>query len=86
MTEIEILEKVKSRKINCEQAFESLAEIGFCPNLLNDDNGHWAVKFDGFQEVPMGDDSEDISTTCFVEADWWKDSIYDALVFALEKD
>lgn len=86
MTEQQILEKVKSREINCEQAFESLAEIGLCPNLLNDDNGHWAVKFDGFQDVPMGDDPEDISTTCFVEAKCWKDSIYEALIFALEND
>ena len=52
-------------------------------NLLNDDNGHWAVKFDGFQNVPMGDEPEDISTTCFIEARDWKESIYEALVWAL---
>ena len=45
----QIKEKLINRDINCEQALESLSEIGYCPNLLNDDNGHWAVKFDGFQ-------------------------------------
>jgi len=79
----EIKQKVTDKEINCEQAFESLAEIGYCPNLLNDDNGNWAVKFDGFQNVPMGDEPEDISTTFFIEAKDWKDSIYEALVWAL---
>lgn len=79
----QIKEKLINRDINCEQALESLSEIGYCPNLLNDDNGHWAVKFDGFQNVPIGDDPEDISTTCFVEAKDWKDTIYEALILAL---
>lgn len=79
-----ILSQVKTRKINCERAFEYLSKIGYCPNLLNDDNGHWAVIFDGFQNVPIGDDKEDICTTCFIEAKKWKDSIYEALVCALE--
>ncbi len=80
----EILKKLKKKEINCEQAFEKLAEIGCCPNLLNDDNGHWAVAFDGFQNVPMGDDPEDIATTCFIEAKDWKNSIYEALVWSLQ--
>ncbi len=82
----EILTKLKNKEINCEQALENLAEIGASPNLLHDDNGHWAVAFDGFQNVPMSDKPEDISTTCFVEAENWKDSIYEALVWAMSKD
>lgn len=80
----EVLKKIRSREINTEQAFESLAELGWCPNLLNDDNGHWAVKFDGFQNVPMTDSVEDISTTFFIEAADWKDSIYEALLHTLD--
>ena len=76
--------QVKDKEINCEQAFENLAEIGSCPNLLNDDNGHWAVKFDGFQNLPMGDEPEEIITTFKVVAKDWKESIYDALIWALE--
>ncbi len=81
-----IKQKVVAREINCEQAFESLAEIGYCPNLLSDDTGHWAVTFDGFQSVAMGNEPEDIVTTCFLEASNWKDSIYEALVWALHID
>lgn len=82
----EIKQELINGKINCEQAFESLAEIGYCPNLFNDDNGHWAVKFDGFQNVPMEDEPTDISTYCFIEAKDWKNSIYEALVWALSQD
>jgi len=53
--------------------------------LVNDDNGHWAVKFDGFQNVPKGNEPDDISTTCFIEAKDWKDSIYEALVWSLSE-
>lgn len=79
----EIILKLKNREINSEQALESLAEIGCCPCLFNDDNGHWAVKFDGFQSVPLTDEPEDISTTTFIEAEYWKESIYEALLYSL---
>lgn len=80
----EIISKLEKKEINCEQALESLSELGYCPNLLNDDNGHWAVKFDGFQNVPISEDPKDISTTCFIKAKDWKTSIYEALLWALE--
>jgi hypothetical protein len=80
-----IVEQIKSREINCEQALEDLAEIGYCPCLFNDDNGHWAVSFDGFQQVPLTNEPETISTTSIIEAEDWKDSIYEALLWALEK-
>lgn len=83
MTINKIKRKVKNKEISCEQAFERLAEIGYCPNLLNDDNGHWAVKFDGFQNVPSSDNPEDISTIFFIEEKDWKNSIYEALIWAL---
>ena len=79
-----IWKKLKDKKISCEQALEALAEIGFSPNLLNDDNGHWAVVFDGLQSIAAGPDREDCMTTAFVRAENWKDSIYDALVHSLE--
>ena len=78
--------KLKNGELNCEQALEGLSEIGYSPNLLHDDNGHWAVVFDGFQNVPMEDDPGDITTTFFVRAEHWKESIYDALVWSLERD
>ncbi len=86
MKEEEILRKLKSRQLNSEQALEYLAETGSCPNILNDDNGHWAISFVGMQNVPMTDEPEDITTTMFVEAKYWKDSIREALIYALEND
>ncbi|MFA5299688.1 MAG: hypothetical protein WC389_16005 [Lutibacter sp.] len=86
MTFKKIVSQFKSGKINCEQALEELTKIGYAPNLLNDDNGHWAVSGDGFQNLPEGDEPEDISTTIFVEAKSWKDSIKEALLYWMEKD
>jgi hypothetical protein len=82
----EIKQKVEERELNCEKAFESLAEIGHCPNLLNDDNGHWAVIFDGFQTAPIGNEPQGIMTSFFIEEEDWKDSIYEALVWALKDE
>lgn len=85
MTEQKILKQLKNKEINCEQALESLAKIGICLNLLNDDNGHWAVSCDGMQNVPLGDEPEDIQMVSIVVAEDWKESIYDALIWILEK-
>jgi hypothetical protein len=81
----EIVEKFKSGEASFIETFEELASIGHCPNLLNDDNGHWAVKFDGFQSVPFGDEPDDVETTFFVEKDSWRDTIREALAAALEE-
>ena len=81
---METLEKLKAGG-SCEEALEALAKEGFCPNLLNDDNGHWALVFDGFQSVPFGDDPEDISTTFFVFKDQWKDTVREAIIYSLEQ-
>jgi hypothetical protein len=81
-----ILKRLSADKLNSEQALEALARIGYCPCLFNDDNGHWAISFDGFQSVPAGDAPDDISTYCWIEKKWWKDSIKEALIYSLEND
>jgi hypothetical protein len=86
MTFEEIKEKIRKKSIDCEQGLEELAKIGYCLLLLNDDNGHWAVTFDGLQSVPMTNKPEDIVTTLFIQAKYWKDSIYEALIYALDED
>jgi len=45
MTYKKILKAVKSKTISFDVAFDELSKLGYCPNLLNDDNGHWAVSF-----------------------------------------
>ena len=81
----QILAKTKNEELNVEQAFQELCEIGYCPNLLNDDDGRWAVVFDGMQSVVMGDEAEDVSTSFFVEAKQWHSNIRQALIIALSE-
>lgn len=52
-----------------------LAENGDCPALISDDNGHWAVVSDGFQNMPQSTrEAETIMATFIVEAgDWFDD-------------
>ena len=64
---------------------ESITSKGACPGLIFDDNGHWAVAFTGFQNVPDGDRQEDIQTTFFIEAERWKNSIREAIDYAMEE-
>ena len=82
----EILEKLKNSVINSEQAMERLSEIGYCPDLLNDDNGHWAISFEGYQTVALSDDPQDINTEHYILACQWKTTIKEALIYALEND
>lgn len=64
--------------------FEQRANEGACPALLNDDNGHWAVAFDGHQNVPMEDGPVDIETAFYVEAAKWKPTVREAIDAARE--
>ena len=58
---------------------EEQANNGACPALLNDDNGHWAVSFEGLQNCPEDSNPCDINTAFFVETGDWKDSIREAI-------
>lgn len=84
----EVLELFVSHDITFIEAMEELAEKGYCPNLLNDDNGHWAVAFDGYQTVPtMSDDGrDDIQSSFYVEKDYWFKSIEEALIYSLNQN
>jgi hypothetical protein len=65
---------------------EQLANLGQCPNLINDDNGHWAVSSDGFQNVPKGEEPGDIETHFYIEAHEWRNSPKEALKYYLEQE
>lgn len=58
---------------------EQQAAQGRCPAIINDDNGHWAYSEDGMQQVPYGDDSQDIVTSFFVTAADWKPTLRAAI-------
>lgn len=54
--------------------------------LVSDDNGHWAVSFDGFQ--PVTGEKFDQPVTIQVDVDdpsAWQDSIYSAILYAINK-
>jgi hypothetical protein len=53
---------------------EKLINDGNCPGLLYDDNGHWALALEGTQNVPIGDNAQDIATQFFVSANDWAES------------
>lgn len=76
-------EGIKSGNINAEQALEWLDELGYAPNLVNDDAGRWAVSSDGFQAAPE-EKPIDMNLVVMVEADQWKKSITEAVVHYLE--
>jgi len=56
---------------------------GACPALVNDDNGHWALAGEGFQNVPANGDVGDIVTTFFVPKEYWVDEAPHAICLAL---
>ncbi len=55
-------------------------------NLINDDNGHWACVINGMQTVPLTDEPAAVSTSFFIEADEWKDSIAEAVEHAMQRE
>jgi len=69
-------------KFDVVEWFEKLASDGYCPALLNDDNGHWAVSFEGYQSVPVTEEPQNIETCFFVEERCWKQSIMEAVLYA----
>jgi hypothetical protein len=56
-------------------------KFGEAPSLLYDDNGHFAVSGDGFQEVPLGNDPETIVISTLVKQEYWKKSPKEALKY-----
>ena len=69
-----------------EFIFEELASLGQCPCFLNDDNGHWAVTSDGYQEIAKDDKPQDLETHFLVEAKYWKNTPREALYYYLDQE
>jgi len=84
--EIEKYIKLYHEQLPFEFIVEELSKLGQCPNLLNDDNGHWAVTSDGFQNVVYGDEPSDIDTSFFVKAEEWKNTPREALLYYLREE
>ena len=61
---------------------EHITNTGACPGLIFDDDGRWAVAFDGVQPVPLGN-PEDMYSTFFIRAKQWKGSVRKAIDYAI---
>lgn len=62
-----------------------LEKEGIGAGLINDDNGHWAVAFDGFQNITAGEGPIDTQTTFFIEKKDWKDTAREAIDSRMEE-
>jgi hypothetical protein len=78
-----ILYRFENHDIAFDQAMQELCDMGFAPNLVNDDEERWAVTDDALQNVPMKEPS-DISISSFIRADQWKSTIREALLYHLK--
>lgn len=61
---------------------ESLTHLGYAPQVVYDDNGHFAISGSGMSPVPMTDSGKFEETECFttyIEPEEWKDTIREAL-------
>jgi len=83
-----VIHKEKNMRTDTDRLdwFEKDADRGGCSALLNDDNGHWTVAGDGMQNVPSGDEPEDISTVFFAEAGAWRATVREAIDAAMDID
>ena len=68
---------------------ERKAAEGWTPNLVYDDDGHFAVSFEGFQPIPQGDGAgyaEPVTVGAFVEPGDWHPSVRAAIDAAMSKE
>jgi hypothetical protein len=79
----EILVDYKDGEVDLETALDQMADIGYCPNLLNDDNGFWALAFDGYQSLNTGKAGKNTQTSFFVEKKYWKKNPRKAILYHL---
>ena len=73
-------------ELDFDFVMQQLSYLGECPNLLNDDNGNWAVTGQGFQSVASGDEPEDVEMHFMVEASLWKPTPREALIKYLSEE
>jgi hypothetical protein len=65
------------------QVLEWLVASGYCPNLIYDDNGFWAVSSFGMQNIRA--DGEDLEFTEMIEGRFFKPSIREAIKYYVEQ-
>jgi hypothetical protein len=67
------------KQITDKQRINWLEEKGWGGALISDDNGKWAIVFDGFQNLVYGKKASDIQTTFLIQKKQWKNSVREAI-------
>jgi hypothetical protein len=81
----EIFDGLKAWRYNLPYEFiiEELTKLGQAPCILYDDEGHFAITGEGFQNVVAGE-ATDVTIVHFVKKDLWKDTMREALDYHLD--
>ena len=67
--------------------FEAMADRGYCPTLVFDDDGRWAISYSGAAPVPeSGGHTEAAYITVEVEPYEWQGSVREAIDAAMGKE
>lgn len=74
------------RDLNVDLVLQTLDRLGNAPNLVNDDNGRWAVSSDGYQQVVTGTQRLDSTTVIIPKRAYWKTTIRAAVLYYLKQD
>ena len=61
-------------EFNLGTELERLADLGYAPLVLYDDNGNWCIGDEGHGGMRL-DDEDDFSFTVWGEAAWFKPSV-----------
>lgn len=82
----QILELLKLGKeyLDIDFVIEELTKLGWAPCIVYDDNGHFAISGDGYQNI--SEEVKDSSIVTFVKKEYWKNNIREALVFFLSQN
>jgi len=75
----EIILYIKKHRndLDVECIIEVFTHLGSAPNLLYDDNGHFAIEDEGFQSI--SEEIDDVEMSFLVKKDKWKPTIKEAI-------
>lgn len=85
MSITELKEKFEAKTIGLEELLKKLTLIGYCPILAFDDNGHWAMTFDGLQNTIQGPEPQDLAATNFFNREFFQPTVRAAVINCLQQ-
>ena len=69
--------------MNPTDKLNKLTKLGYCPCLIFDDDGNWALSFESTSSVWEGKPK---TTTVVASEDEWKPTIDEAIDYAIKKE